>query len=100
MPGVNPVVADSGSTTSSAPVASTHRRVNSTSLSRLAATDAAVSGPGTGATWTAAAVKARITPPTQSVGPAPDPGAERHAGQGQQAADEHADARSRPRCRG
>ncbi len=59
--GVNPVVADSGSTMSSAPVAAWQRRVMSTIASRLAATEAAVSGPGAGASWTAAAVKARIS---------------------------------------
>ena len=93
MPGVKPVVADSGSTTSSAPVASTHRRVMSTSLSRLAATDAAVSGPGAGATWTAAAVKARIRTAVR------DPGAEGDARQGKDATDERPEAKPAPLSR-
>ena len=57
---MNPVVADSGSTTSSAPVASTQRRVKSTHLSRFLRTDSGDRGPGTGASWMAAAVNARI----------------------------------------
>src|SRR5262249_40551646 len=59
-PGVNPVVAASGSTTNSAPVAATHRSTYATHLSTLDLTDSAVSGPGSGATCTAAAVNARI----------------------------------------
>jgi len=59
-PGVQPVVAASGSTTSSAPVAAMHRSMWSTHLSRFAVTDSADSGPGTGASCTAATVNARI----------------------------------------
>ena len=62
MPGVKPVVTDSGSTTSSAPVASTHRSTHSTALARLPLTDSGVSGPGSGAIWIAAAVNALIAP--------------------------------------
>src|SRR4051812_41473016 len=67
-PGVKPVEADSGSTTSSAPVSATHRSTRATHLSTLDLTLAAVSGPGTGATWTAAAVNALIIPPRSPAG--------------------------------
>ena len=59
--GVKPVVAVSGSTTSSAPVSATQRRVKSTHLSRFLRTTSGESFPETGAIWTAAAVKARIS---------------------------------------
>src|SRR4051812_28630399 len=52
-PVTNPVDAVSGSTTSSAPVASTQRRVQSAPAAPLAATIAGVTGPGSGAIWTA-----------------------------------------------
>src|SRR6476659_4858504 len=61
--GVKPVVADSGSTTSSAPVASTQRVTQSTHISTLALTASRDSGPATGAIWTAAAVIARMSVP-------------------------------------
>src|SRR5262245_11719094 len=61
MPGVNPVEAVSGSTTSSAPVASTHRSTSATQRSTLDLMLAAVNGPGAGATWIAAAVNAFTT---------------------------------------
>jgi hypothetical protein len=54
------VDADSGSTTSSAPAVSAQRRSHSAPLAQLAAIESAVSGPGIGAIWTAAAVKARM----------------------------------------
>ena len=57
---MKPVVADSGSTTSSAPVASTQRVSQSTHRSMFALTLSGLSGPGTGAIWTAAAVNARM----------------------------------------
>src|SRR5471030_818223 len=62
-PGVKPVVADSGRTTSSAPVASTQRVSQSTHLTMLASTTSRLSGSATGAIWTAAAVKARTSSP-------------------------------------
>src|SRR5665647_3498001 len=74
-PGVKPVVTDSGRTTSSAPVASTQRVSQSTHFSMLALTTSGLRGPATGATWTAAAVKARMSPPSHS-------DADGHAGEG------------------
>ena len=66
-PGVKPVVAVSGSTTSSAPVAATQRRTMSTQCSRLAAIVSGLRGAAVGATCTAAAVKARMSaPPAES----------------------------------
>src|SRR5665647_2981529 len=65
-PGVKPVVAVSGRTTSSAPVASTHRVSQSTHFSMLALTTSGLRGPMTGAVWTAAAVKARMSTPPGS----------------------------------
>src|SRR5674476_873127 len=65
-PGVKPVVAVSGRTTSSAPVASTHRVSQSTHFSMLALTTSGLRGPVTGAVWTAAAVKARMSTPPGS----------------------------------
>src|SRR5205823_8345219 len=47
-------------TTSSAPVASTHLRSHCAPLTQFAATLAGVSGPGTGAIWTAATVNTRM----------------------------------------
>ena len=52
------MVTDSGRTTSSAPVDSTARVTQSDALARLPLTDSAVSGPGSGAIWTAATVNA------------------------------------------
>src|SRR6185503_5166824 len=52
------------STISSAPVSSTHRSTSATHRSTLDFTEATVSGPATGATWTAAAVNAlTVSPP-------------------------------------
>src|SRR4029079_1512495 len=65
-PGVKPVVAVSGRTTSSAPVASTQRVNQSTHFSRLARTPPGLSGPFTGEIWMAAAVKARTSAPAGS----------------------------------
>src|SRR5665811_885625 len=73
-PGVKPVVADSGRTTSSAPVTPTHRVSQSTHFSMLALTASGLSGPATGAIWIAAAVKARMSSPPRS-------DADRHAGE-------------------
>src|SRR5680860_833251 len=64
--GVKPVVAVSGRTTSSAPVASTQRVSQSTHFSMLAFTASGLSGPATGAIWMAAAVKARMSTPPGS----------------------------------
>src|SRR5450759_1670397 len=72
--GVKAVVADSGRTTSSAPVSLTQRVSQSTHFSMLALTTSGLSGPGTGAIWMAAAVKARMSSP-------PGNDAHSHAGQ-------------------
>ena len=58
MPGVKPVVTDSGSTTSSAPVASTHASTQSTRLGQVALDRLGRERPGSGAIWTAATVNA------------------------------------------
>src|SRR6476620_468381 len=81
--GVKPVVADSGSTTSSAPVASTQRVSQSTHFSTLALTASGDSGPATGAIWTAAAVNARMSVP-------PGDDADGHAGEGDHGTDDGA----------
>src|SRR6186997_1010537 len=84
--GVKPVVAVSGRTTSSAPVASTQRVTQSTHFSTLARTPSGLSGPATGAIWTAAAMKARMsTPPC---GDADGHTGESDRGPGQGAVDE------------
>src|SRR4029079_17919632 len=81
-----PVVAVSGRTTSSAPVASTQRVNQSTHFSRLARTPPGLSGPFTGAIWMAAAVKARTSAPASSDAHG-HPG-DRDGGAGQSAVDE------------
>src|SRR5437762_4062115 len=78
-PGVNPVLAASGSTSTSAPVASTQRSMRSTQAARLALTDSGVSGPGAGGTWTAAATNGSMASPS---GPAPDERADNDTEQG------------------
>src|SRR5665647_1338847 len=82
-PGVKPVVAVSGRTTSSAPVASTQRVSQSTHFPMLALTTLALRGPATGAIWTAAAVKARMSS-------SPGSNADGHAGESDRGADERA----------
>src|SRR5450631_2420786 len=80
--GVKPVVADSGRTISSAPVAWAQRVSQSTHFSMLARTPSGLNGPGTGPIWTAAAVKARTSSPPDSSADRDAPERDRGTNQG------------------